>query len=205
MRIHRHIGALAAALLLASCADYSVPDEVLYGQVVYTQGQPGFDFKTLGSYWLDPAAKVYETDPNNPSIIDLTGAQYAGIVNAVDTNLAALGYTKLTTMPPRGTTGATIVRLAVAKGDAAYWYGGYWCDPYYYYWCYYDWYYAGTYKYGTIMMSMSDVSDPNPSSNIQIRWIAAMYGVASTPAYDIPRIADAINRSFGQSQYLDTH
>src|SRR5512138_3974816 len=85
MRTHRYIGALAAALLLASCADYSVPDEVLYGSVVYTQPQPNFDFKTLNTYWLDPAAKVFENDPNNPTILDLTNTQYAGIVNAVDT------------------------------------------------------------------------------------------------------------------------
>ncbi len=206
MRTHRYFWALAAALL-ASCADYSVPDEVLYGSVVYTQPEPGFTFKgNVSSYWLDPAVKVYEDDPNVPSdVLNLNDSQYSGLVSAIQTNMKALGYgDPLPAKPTAGDTGATVLRMAVAKGTGTYWYGGYWCDPYYYYWCYYDWYYAGSYKYGTIMMSLSDVSNPDPGANIQIRWIAAMYGVASTPGYDIPRVADAINRSFGQSRYLDT-
>jgi hypothetical protein len=56
------------------------------------------------------------------------------------------------------------------------------------------------------MMSLHDFSATAAGqANLPIRWIAAMYGVASTPAYDIPRITEAVNRSFGQSQYLDTH
>ncbi len=211
MRTHRYFWALAAALL-ASCADYSVPDEVLYGSIVYTQPQTGFTFKgNVSSYWLDTAVKVYEDDPSVPSaILDLTQSQYSGLVAAIDTNMQGLGYTRLGAGPPTspnfpqpGDAQATVIRLAVAKGTGTYWYGGYWCDPYYYYWCYYDWYYAGSYKYGTVMMSMSDFSAPaDPNTQLPIRWIAAMYGVASTTAYDIPRITDAVNRSFGQSQYL---
>ncbi len=213
MKNHRHFWALAAALL-ASCADYSVPDEVVYGVVVYTQPQPSFVFKgNVSSYWLDTAVKVWEDDPNVPSqILDLKQSQYTTLVNAIDSNMQALGYTKLGAgtqldpgFPQPGDTGATVVRLAVAKGTGTYWYGGYWCDPYYYYWCYYDWYYAGSYKYGTVMMSMSDFSSADTAVSIPIRWIAAMYGVASTTAYDIPRITEAVNRSFGQSQYLDIH
>ncbi len=205
MRTHRYSWALAIALL-ASCADYSVPDNVLYGEAVYTQPAPGFDFKTLDSYFLDPVVKVFEDDPLLPTTIDLRDAQYTGIVNAVDTNMQALGYTKLTTIPVPPVAGATVVRMAIAKGTGTYWYGGYWCDPYYYYYCGYDWYYAGSYKYGTVMMSLNDFSvPPGGTTNLPIRWIAAMYGVASTPAYDIPRITDAVNRAYGQSAYLDTH
>ncbi len=207
MRTHRYFWALAAALL-ASCADYSVPDEVLYGQVVYTQPDSTFTgFKSLDSYYLDLTVKVYEDDPQNPTTINLGDSQYAGIVNAIRTNMEEVyGYTRLTSIPPPGTAGAAVVRMAVAKNTATYWYGGYWCDPYSYYWCYYDWYSAGQYEYGTVMMSLNDFSvAANPGTNLPIRWIAAMYGVASTPAYDLPRIVEAINRSFSQSQYLDTH
>ncbi len=204
MRTHRYFWALAAALL-ASCADYSVPDEVLNGTVVYTQPQPGFAFKgNVSKYWLDPIVKVWEDDPNTPAaLLDLTDPQYSGLVNAIDTSMQALGYTKLTTKPLAGDTGATSIRLAVAKGTGTYWYGGYWCDPYYYYYCGYDWYYAGSYKYGTVMMSMTDFSNADIATNVPIRWIAVMYGVATTTAYDLPRITDAVNRAFGQSQYLD--
>ncbi len=213
MRTHRYFWALAAALL-ASCADYSVPDEVQYGQVVYTQPDSTFTgFKALDTYWLDTVVKVYEDDPQNPTTLNLADAQYQGIVNAIDTSMQGFGYTKLgqgtqldPSFPQAGTAGTAVIRMAVAKGSGTYWYGGYWCDPYYYYWCYYDWYYAGSYKYGTVMMSLNDFSVPAAAgTDLPIRWIAAMYGVASTPAYDVPRIAEAVVRSFSQSPYLDTH
>lgn len=215
MKSHRYLWALATALL-ASCADYSVPDNVVYGELVYTQQDQAFTgFKNLNTYWIDTAFRLYEDDPQNPILQDLT--DYPGIVSAIDSNMQALGYTKLgqgtqldAGFPTAGTAGATVIRMAVAKGTGTYWYGGYWCDPYYYYWCSYDYYYAGSYKYGTVMMSLNDFSvpaadPPDPSQTLPIRWIAAMYGVASTPAYDIPRVVDAINRAYGQSPYLDTH
>ncbi|HET8541139.1 MAG TPA: hypothetical protein VFL83_14790 [Anaeromyxobacter sp.] len=211
MRIHRYLCALAAALL-ASCADYSVPDNVLYGEAVYTQPDPAFTgFKALDFYWLDTAVKVYEDDPDNPTLDDLT--DYPGIVSAIDANMEALGYTKLGAGPPidpafpsDGTAATAVLRVAVSKGTGEYWYGGYWCDPYYYYWCYYDWYYAGSYKFGTVMMSLNDFSvTAGPGTTLPIRWIAAMYGVATTVGYDVQRIAGAIDVAFGQSQYLDTH
>lgn len=211
MRTPRYFWALAA-VVLASCADYSVPDEVVYGELVYTQQDPTFTgFATLNQYWLDTAFNTYEDDPQNPvpgSLLD-----YPSIISTIDRNMTALGYTKLGQgpfgepgFPAAPTPGLAVIRTAVSKGSAAYWYGGYWCDPYYYYYCAYDWYYAGSYKYGTVMMSLNDftVADTG-GANLPIRWIAAMYGVASTPAYDIPRISEAMDRAFGQSPYLDTH
>ena len=57
MRNHRYLWALAAALL-ASCADYSVPDSVLYGAAVFTQPAPGFNPAGQNlTYYLDPQYK----------------------------------------------------------------------------------------------------------------------------------------------------
>lgn len=204
MRTHRYSWALAIALL-ASCADYSVPDEVLYGQAVYTQAKPAYDFKPLTTYYLDRLAKVYEDDANNPTTIDLDSAQFSSVQTAIHANMTRLGYTELASRPVGPTPGAVGLQLVVLKGTGAVWYPGYWCDPYYYGYCYYDWYYAGSYKYGTVTLAMGDLSGTSTTGGLDLVWVAAMYGVASTPAYDIPRVVEAVNRAFGQSGELDTN
>ena len=59
MRTHRWFGTLAV-MVLAACGSYGAPDEVLFGEAVYSQGAPGFDFKTLRppTYFLDPTVNI---------------------------------------------------------------------------------------------------------------------------------------------------
>ena len=178
--------------------------------------RPAFpSFAGLSKYWLDTAVQVFENSQTPTAVLNLTDPQYAGIIAAVDSNMQALGFTKLGQgpqgspnfpVPPAAET--AVVRLALAKGTGTYWYGGYWCDPYYYYWCYYDWYYAGSYQYGTVAMTLNDFTTPvSPTAKLPIRWIAAIYGVSTSAgtvpsAQDIARVADAIPRAFAQSPYL---
>jgi hypothetical protein len=226
MRTHRYIWALAS-VLLASCYDYSVPDNVVHGETVYTQPDPAFTFQgNLHTYWLDTNVNVFQNSQTPTSALNLTDPQYAGVVAAIDSNMQAVGWTK-SGQGPQGCSpplcnapgfpvppaaGTAVVRLSLAQGTGTYWYGGYWCDPYYYYWCYYDWYYAGSYQYGTVAMTLNDFTTPvAPGTKMPIRWIAAMYGVSTSSAgtapsaQDIARVADAIPRAFSQSPYLSIH
>src|SRR5512139_3172552 len=85
MRTNRVFGALAVALL-SSCADYGAPDEVLYGEAVFTQPAPGADFAGLaGTYYLDPTYTLVDGD-------DLSSvALPSSIRTAIENNMAALG------------------------------------------------------------------------------------------------------------------
>lgn len=207
MRTNRVIGALAVALL-SSCADYGAPDEVLYGEAVYTQPAPGADFSGGLVYYLDTTYRSVDGEDISDEVLP------SAVATAITTNMAALGYTAATgaTENEKLLNADVGIKLAVLKGDVAYYYGGYWCDYWYYYSCYYDWYYAGSYDVGSVIMEMGDLSGytgpPGPGADpgvLPIMWLSAMYGVASTTAVDIPRAVDSINRAFAQSPYLKTN
>lgn len=192
MRTYRWFATLAVAML-AGCGDYSAPDEVLFGEAVYTQQSPAYDFKPLNTYYLDPTMKVVEDSQASNETLP------SSVVAAIDANMQRLGYTA-------APLASANVRLdtSLLKGTGAVYYPGYWCDYWYYYSCYYDWYYAGSYKYGTLILQMGDLSTP-ANQPLQIRWVAGMYGVGETGAVNVQRGVDAINRAFAQSPYLDTH
>jgi hypothetical protein len=195
MRTHRWSWALAAALL-ASCAGYGAPDEVLYGEAVYTQPRPSFDYQPLGTYFLNAQYLHFEDD------LPVTSDLPANVKTAIDSGMQGLGYT----VASGADTADVQLGVTVLDGTAAVYYPGYWCDYWYYYSCYYDWYYAGSYKYGTAILEMTDVRGGLPEgSDVPVVWIGAVYGVATTPSYDTQRIADGFTRAFGQSPYLDTH
>src|SRR5512133_4300639 len=98
MRLHRCFWALATALL-ASCYSYGAPDEVLFGEAVYTQQAPGFDFKPLTKYYLDPSVNVM--NDGNVGLDTLP----AGVISAIDANMSALGYTKVDSLAAAAGTG----------------------------------------------------------------------------------------------------
>jgi hypothetical protein len=202
MRTQRFIWALAAAALVAGCADYGAPDEVLFGTAVFSQPKPGFDPATIGTYYIDTSAVVVGDDPNpitGVGTIDLTNPTYSSILDAIDGNMQALGYAKRLTRPAATDAGNAVIKLAVLQGSAAVYYPGYWCDYWYYYSCYYNWYYGGSYAFGTVLLDMGGL---RIDQKIEEEWVAAVYGVATGIPYDVPRIVAGINRAYAQSPYL---
>jgi hypothetical protein len=188
-------------MVLAACGSYGAPDEVVYGEAVYTQQKPGFDFRPLTTYFLDPTVNVVEDGTTNVDTMP------DAIKNAIDANMVALGYTAIPDLATALATGDTGLKMSVLRGSGAVYYPGYWCDYWTYYGCYYSWYYAGSYAFGTVILEMADLAAARgqPANNpIPILWTSAVYGVATTPQYDIPRVVDGINRAFGQSPYLDS-
>lgn len=195
MRTHRYFWALAVALL-ASCADYGASDEVLYGEAVFTQPKPGFDFASLGgTYFLSDSYVHFVAEA------PVTDPLPANVRTAIENNMTALGYTVAADLA----SADVALGVAVIDGTAAVYYPGYWCDYWYYYSCYYDYYYAGSYQYGAAILEMSASQGVAPGEKAPVVWASVVYGVASTPAYDTQRVADGLNRAFAQSPYLDTH
>lgn len=197
MTTQRWLGALGAALL-ASCASYGAPDSVIYGQAVITVPKPGFDFKPLGTYYLVPDYM----EPRGENLPPTTAPIPTAVVTAIDASMAGYGYTSVTDI----TTADVVLNMTVLTGTGAVYYPGYWCDYYYYYYCYYDWYYAGSYTYGMAVLEMTDVTGASgPGDGVPVVWVGAVYGVATTAAYDTQRAVEGFTRAFNQSPYLDTH
>jgi uncharacterized protein DUF4136 len=212
MRTHRWSWALAAALL-ASCAGYGAPDEVVFGEAVYTQGKPDFDFKTLAP-GAQPKYAIVEQmvvvdGTTNPPQETLPSA----IAQTIRTNMNQLGYVEV---PATGTPESQIdaadvaIQAALLKGTAAVYYPGYWCDYWYYYSCYYDYYYAGSYKYGSVILQMTDVrlfapGTPPKGQKLPPLWAGAVYGVQTSSANDITRAQSGLNDAFSKSPYLDVN
>ena len=212
MRTHRWNWALAAALL-ASCAGYGAPDEVVFGEAVFTQGKPDFNFSSLSpGAGVKPKYVIIQ----QVVVIDDPVSQTEmppGVVSTIRTNMNALGYEEV---PATGTIDSQIdaadvaLQAALLKGSAAVYYPGYWCDYWYYYSCYYDWNYAGSYKFGTVLLGMSDVrtfvaGTPPKEQKLPPLWAGAVYGVQTTAANDIARVQDGLNVAFGHSPYLDAN
>jgi hypothetical protein len=196
MRTHGWLAGLAVALL-AGCAGYGASDDVTFGEIVYTQPKPGQSFVNLKTYYLDPVVNVATDDPQNPATTDLPSS----VAATFDANMEARGWTKLNSQPAVPAANTVWVQATAFKGSAAYYYPGYWCDYWYYYGCYYGWSYAGSYKFGTVVFEMAEAV-PDGNNHLPVVWAAAIYGVASSPSYDIGRINDALYRAFSQSPYL---
>jgi hypothetical protein len=193
------------AALLASCYGYGAPDEVVFGEAVYTQEKPAYDFKPLSTYYLDPNIKIVEDNTSNEVAMPDT------LKSTIDRNMQTVyGWASDQTIGVGGKPNANVrLKAFVLKGTGAVYYPGYWCDYWVYYGCYYDWYYAGSYKFGTILLDMGDLTQPPPTPGepkpLDSLWVGVVYGVATSPTYDTQRILDGVNRAFSQSPYLDTH
>jgi hypothetical protein len=205
-----------AAALLASCS-YEVPDEVLTGVTVATQGKPDpagpdgvFDFGSLDPDGAGPLQPTFYIDPN-VNVVDDGDASVEALPVAIGTQISdemtALGYEEVFTEPVTETANAVAIKVSLLTGTGAVYYPGYWCGVYwYYYGCYYSWYYAGSYRYGTVILEMADLSAP-ADGRADVLWQALLYGIAydySTTGYNTQRINEGIARAFGQSPYLAT-
>jgi hypothetical protein len=193
MTTHRWSGALAATLL-AACGGYGAPDEVVYGEAVYSQGKPGTDFRGFaGNYFLETTMIVVEDNTNT------TQALPDAVVSAVEASMTALGWARV------GAIGGAEVVLtpSLLKGTGEVYYPGYWCDYYTAYGCYYSWYYAGSYRFGSLILEMLRLPIP-ANDQAEVLWTSQVYGVATTPQVDVGRAAGGVSRAFAQSPYLDT-
>ncbi len=206
MRTLRYLGALAPVLLLASCYDYSTPNDVVNGAVVITQQNASFDYTGTTHYYLDPTANVFDNSQTPSSTVPIDTGAYAAIGQAIDQNMAAAGFTKVPwpsgglPNPPVATPHTVGIKVSMLKGTVDTYYPGYWCDYWYYYNCYYTPSYVGSYNPGTMIVEMGDLS--TTSTSLPIAWLAAVYGVAGTTGYNVTLATQGINRAFGQSPYL---
>jgi len=192
---------LLAATAAAGCGGYYAPDDVTFGNVVYTQQAPGATFTALRTYYLDPLMEVWEDGTQQ-----LPVAVPSSTATTVDTEMTKKGYTKVTANPSPGNrpSADTGLRLVYLKSNFTYYTSGGYCSVYWaYYACWPGWAYAGSYSTGTVLMMMVDTKVAPPTTSVL--WTSALYAILRGSSLENTTILNtAITTAFAQSPYLKT-
>jgi hypothetical protein len=173
-----------------SCSDYDL---------VYTNYTATFDFASKGTYAIpDKIVKITGNlvQGDNPEFVK--EPYNTQILNLIQTNMTALGWTKAADP----STADLTLFPAVWTNTTIYYWNDYWCW-YYYYYCGWGYYYptVTSYTSGTLVMTLVAAGDNyiEPTSV----WTAALNGLVSG-SYNTTRVTNGINQAFKQSPYLNT-
>jgi hypothetical protein len=187
-------------LLLAGCypAGPEYTDEY---DIVFTAYDDATDFKTKKFYAIpDEVVEIDGTyDPaTGPDFID--PAYSALIINRIKSNMASYGYTLVA---DTGQADVIILPGALQVTNVTY---TYWYDYWGYYYGY-GWYYpyptVTTYTTGSLIMTMIDRKNLNPSNNARVVWSGIVNGLLEGASSDFgSRINKGIDQAFRQSPYL---
>ncbi len=186
---------LALALLicfagiLSSCYyDYGIdPDS---SNVVITVYDKTYDFGSVQKYYLVDTVQVVGGGT-------LTNNYQSTIIPLMETNLNALGWTRVSVRDSADViVGAGVTSTTVVVDNGYNWYGYYGS-----YW-YYPPYYSYSYSYTTGTLAML-IADNPPTNNLSaIEWSGILNGAAGQSTPTTTLITEGINQAFSQSPYL---
>ncbi len=206
-----NVAGIAACLVLAGCANDTVPSVVLYGPGVLTYHAPGVDFGSYRTYAIVNQVAIFTVTDEGPVY---TFEQAPEVLAAIRQNMADRGYelvaiidpTQPPLSPPPGDLAVNVV--ALRGRDFTY----YPCD-FWPWWqlpdfgCRIDWDWF-PYRSGTLLVLLGDrvnAPPPSPDATIHQIWAAAGYSVFTPGAAANVSIAvTAVNQAFAQSPYLHT-
>jgi hypothetical protein len=193
---------ILSVLLLAGCyphgAEYTEDLDV-----VLTKHNEAYDFTTKLTYAIpDQIVKITGNMQEGDAPQYIPAATASQILARINTNMTALGYTKVdVSLNPD-------LLLAPASWETTtiyyyydYWYG--WWGGYYPYWGFPP-VYAGSYTTGTLLMTLIDPTDLGANGNPIVEWTGALNGIL-TGKYNPARVNPLIDQAFSQSPYLKTN
>ncbi len=193
--------AIVGITLLSGCYPNG-PEYVDEYDVVATNYDTAFDFKTRGTYSLPDKIVIIDGDPTDvPTYIkDINGTQ---LLTPIDANMQGNGCAKVdvNSNPDVQLLPASWSTTTIVGG----YYGGYWCW-YYYYYCggggwYYPYPYYSSYSTGTLIITMVDAKSDAIDGSKTVRWTAGLNGLLGD-TNDVVRAKNGINQAFKQSPYL---
>jgi uncharacterized protein DUF4136 len=206
------VGLFALSVAAAACHP-DEPNSPAELDVVATAHDDSVNFGAIQTYAM-PDSVVEIVPPESVlTALPFNHAYDQLILDGVASHLAALGYTRITTIDPNNLPElfVTVRGIAVRNTDiyVSYPWWGYWG----WYWpcCYgpgwgvgYPVVTASQYDVGTIVVDMWDLRRSDPTAErIPAIWVAALRGLLEGTAADAPvRIDRAIDRAFAQSPYL---
>ncbi len=196
---------LCIVVTLAGCYPDG-PDYVDEYDIVYTNYDDQFNFSGKKTYAMpDSVVKLTGSVIDGGDLEFVNPAYAVTILNQIASNMASRGYQRI---PDRDAADLVLFPSAVEITNISYYYD-YW--GYYYGW-YYPPYYGGwyypypivtSYTTGTIIMSLIDNKNFNPSDKQEAAWTGLINGVLEGTSTDYNgRIKRSIDQAFSQSQYL---
>jgi len=202
---------LFAMLLLASCYPSS-PTYTQQYDLVATNFDPTYNFGSKTTYSLPDKIVVVTgdkiNDPNAP-LEFVNDATATLIFNAINSNMATLGWTKV---DQSSNPDVELLPAAMQTTTVYYYYNwGYYWGWYYPYSPGWGWYYPGyypptvsSYTTGTLLVSMADINSITPDQQIPVEWTMLINGLLTGDASSVTtRINSTINQAFAQSSYLN--
>jgi hypothetical protein len=202
---------------LASCRHYPNFEDLTYKPIVATSHDSTANFGSYETYYMSDRLTLIGDNPSDTLVDNSVGDQ---IVDAIKTNMANRGYTRVANSANAdiGVNNAIItITTTVVSYPPSYWWGypGYggcyygYCGGYYPTYPYYGYGYALTYTYstGSLMIQMADLKNVDTTNHrINIIWTNFNTGVLSTyTSTNISAAVDAVNQAFTQSPYLKTN
>lgn len=207
-------GALVCLLVTASCYPGQI-EGVDEPDVVLTVFDPSAAFGSFATYAMPDT--VIEVDAPGTDVLP-TPELDQQVLDAVATEFAALGYTRVT--PEATTAPDLIVLLSVSASEAPLWTD----DPWWAFWAWFSgwssWYpawgadwalrypwaesYPGVRRPGTLLITMIDPdhSGSEPQS-IPVIWASALDGLyTGSEASVVSRFQSLVRQAFEQSPYL---
>jgi len=215
LRDSRLLAIVAVGVTLGGC----YPGELLLvedADIVVTAYDESFDFATAGTWAMPDSVVAINIDGSN-NLYEHAFDQE--ILDQVEANMNALGYTRELDPATNGADLIVLVQANVSNNYSAYtyypydpywgWYGGwgFW-GGYPGYGGYYPWYpsYPSTVvsntQTGSIIIEIVDPEVEEAGSTLRVRWAAVLSGLAQAPS--AARLGNAIDQAFDQSPYLGT-
>lgn len=198
---------IALPMLLWSCYPEG-PEYTEDLDVVYTTYNKSYDFQAGATYAMPTKIVVdAEKDLGGDWVPEYMPDAFAGpILAQIETNMTALGWTRLPDVAGELNPAAHVVLVPAAMKSTNYFYS-YWYDWWYGGW--YGWYYppyvtVSSYTTGSLVLIIADPNVESPINQTQAAWVAVSNGLF-TGAYDLNRIKKAVDQSFAQSPYLKTN
>lgn len=195
------------ALLLWSCYPEG-PEYTEDLDIVYTTYDKDYNFQAGATYAMPTKIVVdAEKDLGGGWVPEYMPDAFAGpILAQIESNMTALGWTRLPDVSGELNPAADVVLIPAAMKSTNYFYS-YWYDWWYGGW--YGWYYppyvtVSSYTTGSMIMIIADPNVQSPINQTQAAWLSVGNGLF-TGAYDLNRVKKSIDQAFAQSPYLKTN
>jgi len=191
---------LLAGLVLAAAVGGCYPGEILNIQdadIVVTAFDDSFDFSTVSTWAMPDMVAAIDLDGSNNIY---SHAVDQDILDQIELNMAALGYTREMDPENNGADLIILVQANVSNNYTAYTYYPY--DPYW-----------GGYpptttvtnvKTGSIIIEMVDPNvegSAEEGPSLTVRWAAVLSGLGEDTAA-AARVTRAVDQAFDQSPYI---
>ena len=197
---------LIFSLAIAACRKLPDTSPLTNGFVVQTSKDANAAFGNYKTYSISDTVSLRTTDPNDTVWAD---ADAQKLIAAVKTNMEQRGYTLVDRggQPELGLALTAIKDLNIGVVYPGWWWGGYWgC---YWYYCGYPPYYGYGAVYsiptGTVVLDMIDLKNATANKELDILWSSVMSGGLGNSSNDVQLGVNAINQSYEQSPYIQTH